>query len=901
MSAGKIDVNFIQMLANAHDQTWMQLDTTHTSKGLDDSDAVLIRTYFSESSEQQNPVARQTIEGKLLLHGWGGIKDVVQAVEKLMPAADSGFASAQFNLGHCFYFGNGSVQDKAKAFHYYKLAAESHYLPAIFKLAECYYYGEGVETNRDEVSRLYEKIEDLGDEEIHFELAQAYQKGHYEAGIVVEKDEKKAVALYLKAAIKGHADAQYHYALCLLEGIGADVNFDEAIHYFKCAIKQNHSQALVSLGGIYLDRRYRKYLKPNVDEALNCFVQAAALNNAEACDWIASYYDGLQANSGESKKLACYYYFKSFVLSGLTSAYRRLEELLDGASLVDEDCAQGYASNQEPNPHAQAYLVLIHSLGIHLAPDPEKAETLYNSQSAVVLQQILINHMDDLTGYDKTMIHLASMIVKRVSGFLNWGWIPKHIQDKLFSDLLHRTVAGVLTNVDNYQAELTLLKNMSEQGILNASERLSELADNKTKRLSKLMMSSCRDLRGPHKELIEQVKDGSEKAKEALDDFNRKMAFDLSEQALNKDKDALKNLISMAQRVAVAMTVLGQYYLSCLQKKDSQKHRFFSNLKGNKQSKESLAKSAFDCFDTAKSGDMRAYYHLGHCYFKGLGTKENKLLAVYYFFNAGLNGSSKEALLSLAEGMNSSDPHVVIASIIFQGILLEKAPHFYKNKLLEQAFEKDREISINVFLHILDGQFLSEEKNIYLLSWLLSRKLEKDDKLKIKELLKSLIVEKIDKMISAFESKKYLYSGTGYMEWIKYTDTSTFISSVLLIENDRNDNNIFERRLLLLLLAKKKAESKKLDVKAIEKCLSSYKLARNDVYEQYSRVVNEDFASRERASSKPERPKIKPNLNPKPKSNPNLKAKPDPKSKPHSKAKPKAKPNHAGEVRTNTL
>jgi TPR repeat protein len=74
----------------------------------------------------------------------------------------------------------------------------------------------------------------------------------YEKGIGVSKDEKKAVAWYLKAALQGKSHAQYNLAVLYENGRGNDVNFAQAHQWYRKAAVQGDGLAVGNLGMLYL-------------------------------------------------------------------------------------------------------------------------------------------------------------------------------------------------------------------------------------------------------------------------------------------------------------------------------------------------------------------------------------------------------------------------------------------------------------------------------------------------------------------------------------------------------------------------------------------------------------------------------------------------------------------------
>ena len=103
----------------------------------------------------------------LLLHG-GGL-----SWWNYRQAAEKNHATAQNNLGACYYNGVGVARDYAEALKWYRKAAEQGQAMGIYNLGLCYYNGHGVEKNREEAERLLNEAAAKGSED-----ARSFLKKH---------------------------------------------------------------------------------------------------------------------------------------------------------------------------------------------------------------------------------------------------------------------------------------------------------------------------------------------------------------------------------------------------------------------------------------------------------------------------------------------------------------------------------------------------------------------------------------------------------------------------------------------------------------------------------------------------------------------------------------------------
>jgi TPR repeat protein len=71
-------------------------------------------------------------------------QDYTQRVYWYRKSAEQGYEKAQYNLGHCYYFGRGVTQDYKQAVFWYHKSADQGYEWAQYYLGICYANGEGV-------------------------------------------------------------------------------------------------------------------------------------------------------------------------------------------------------------------------------------------------------------------------------------------------------------------------------------------------------------------------------------------------------------------------------------------------------------------------------------------------------------------------------------------------------------------------------------------------------------------------------------------------------------------------------------------------------------------------------------------------------------------------------------
>lgn len=124
-----------------------------------------------------------------------GVKHFEQAVKWYQSAANLGNATAQVNLGFCYYNGDGTTLDREKAFEYFQKAAIQGDMIAQNILGNCYWIGEGVRSNEKESVKWYRKAAEQGENWASVNLGMIY---------LIEDNVDDAKRLFLKAVSQGN-------------------------------------------------------------------------------------------------------------------------------------------------------------------------------------------------------------------------------------------------------------------------------------------------------------------------------------------------------------------------------------------------------------------------------------------------------------------------------------------------------------------------------------------------------------------------------------------------------------------------------------------------------------------------------------------------------------------------
>jgi len=122
---------------------------------------------------------------------------------ELLQKAEAGDASAQYQLGQCYFLGLGTSKNDKMAFQWTTKSAEQGNAQAEYNLGASYLQGIGTVKNEREAFKWYKRSADKGIPLAQYNLGVLYQKG-----IGVEKNDAEALTWFTKSADQGNADAK---------------------------------------------------------------------------------------------------------------------------------------------------------------------------------------------------------------------------------------------------------------------------------------------------------------------------------------------------------------------------------------------------------------------------------------------------------------------------------------------------------------------------------------------------------------------------------------------------------------------------------------------------------------------------------------------------------------------
>lgn len=336
-----------------------------------------------KAAQQGFPLA-QYVLGKHYISGEIIAKDVEVGIDYCDKAAEGGVLDAIIFLAKCYDEGLHVVRNSKKAENYYRRAAKLEDLPSILRLAEL--LAQGSSDNQREAIKWYRKAAQKNVVAVYYPLAKllsdvlndevealvwyikAAENGHIETqyqlglwfkygyhGCVI--DVVKSAHFFKLAAIAGHLQAQFMYAMYLKEENGASRDGAESARYFKKSADQGHAES---------QYQFALWLSASDKSAAYSYYKKAALQHHASAQFECVQYQ-IQFNCDLS---LCLSFCEQLIIAGNLQVQFVLARLLDTglAGKTDKARAYGYYSQLANDKHilAQYYCAVMLEDGVSL-------------------------------------------------------------------------------------------------------------------------------------------------------------------------------------------------------------------------------------------------------------------------------------------------------------------------------------------------------------------------------------------------------------------------------------------------------------------------------------------------------------------------------------------------------
>ncbi len=183
-------------------------------------------TYYQSASDKGNTAAR--IKLAAITGGEENIVNRKELLEIFKQLAEIGNPLDKTRYANLLISTAWSDSDREEAFKWYLSAALDGNPNSMMQVANMYHNGLGVKKDDSLYVKWISTASDLGHQKAMTALADIYMDGKY-----VERDQSKALEIYIKLAEQGIANMQYKVATMYQNGIGTDVNVEEADRWFR--------------------------------------------------------------------------------------------------------------------------------------------------------------------------------------------------------------------------------------------------------------------------------------------------------------------------------------------------------------------------------------------------------------------------------------------------------------------------------------------------------------------------------------------------------------------------------------------------------------------------------------------------------------------------------------------
>ncbi|MFC4623667.1 tetratricopeptide repeat protein [Daeguia caeni] len=199
-------------------------------------------------AEQGDP-ASQTLIAEIYARGLGVPADQTKAAEWYAKAAEQGQREAQFRYAAMLLQGKYVPKDPQKAEFYMKKAAEAGNPMAQFNYAQMLMLKTPGKAGLDLAFPWFEKAAEANLADAQYALSQIYANGTDK----IARDDNRARAYLLQAAIKGYDTAQYDLGEWLVTGRGGERNYEAGFKWTAAAARRGLVAAQASLARLYRD------------------------------------------------------------------------------------------------------------------------------------------------------------------------------------------------------------------------------------------------------------------------------------------------------------------------------------------------------------------------------------------------------------------------------------------------------------------------------------------------------------------------------------------------------------------------------------------------------------------------------------------------------------------------
>lgn len=187
------------------------------------------------------------------------------------------------------------------------------------------------EAQRPEAVSACQEVAELGNPKAQRILGDMYYWGW---GDALQKDPKKSVMWYKRAATAGNVNARYNLGYLYEQGLGVPVDFKRSYQWYRSAAERGHADAQFNLGNMF---NKGAGVEKNEAEAVTWYKRAAKQGIVEAQFNLANKY--VRGNGVSQNAIEAYKWYQVAAQNGMDEARKNLN--LIAAKMTTEQIAKG--------------------------------------------------------------------------------------------------------------------------------------------------------------------------------------------------------------------------------------------------------------------------------------------------------------------------------------------------------------------------------------------------------------------------------------------------------------------------------------------------------------------------------------------------------------------------------
>lgn len=330
-----------------------------TEKKLDKTKYWLDRAVYQKNAWAMNEL------GNMYLLGEHVEQSDKKAIKYYKDAADEGFTVGEINAGHLYEKGEKTKQNYDRAYKYYLAASIAGSDIAMGYLSRAIAEGNGTKEDSAKAKSWYDDALDYGYRKSKKYISNLYYTSHY----VMPEDVTRAIQLYEDAVADNNVPATYNYGRLHWEGVLVAKNDKKAITFFEKAATLGCTEAMEKLGDIY--RNGEHDITKDFAQAEKWYRKAADMNNYHSMYYLATLYCTDNAGARASDGVAL---LQKAADKDYPEAIDYLAGLYIDGKVVTQDVDKGISLYKKAAkldyPESMDHLAMLYQEGVNLPKDP---------------------------------------------------------------------------------------------------------------------------------------------------------------------------------------------------------------------------------------------------------------------------------------------------------------------------------------------------------------------------------------------------------------------------------------------------------------------------------------------------------------------------------------------------